>query len=35
VQEVDVTLTEARKGLGRSDLAARSDLHDCEPFHIW
>ena len=23
-----------RKGLGRSDLAARSDLRVCEPFHI-
>lgn len=36
-QEVDVTLTSRRqrKGLGRSDLAARSDLLDCEPFHIW
>ena len=31
----DIDAWRLRKGLGRSDLAARSDLHDCEPFHIW
>jgi hypothetical protein len=32
---VTLTSRRQRKGLGRSDLAARTDLHDCEPCHIW